>query len=455
MPLLSTCCVLGAIMQTSQSMVSKQRTRSFAVCSVFLTTVASLLLGQNAVHPTARPTPAKIEPHFILIVESVVQDQWTHTLKLVNAPQSATLLNPGQCIRVGIYATGDNRDSYLENTKLSFRVLLAGQDQDHPLAPLTQIKQIKPEGGDFVTAALAAGGIKNPLLTMATLGASAENWCVPSNAGDGTATVEAEAESPSGHQILESATVEVESFETGSKKQFKDANEFFSDFLQTYYRHPNPARLLPALQFLIAQMTEHPHPGVAEDVAAFLSAALKADPVAAKDFLARIAVQPPLTRSFGLLVLRSAGYDISNVLNTFSTQERQKFLSLPPLADPFDLTPTQALFGHLDLMWSTFGATGDFEPVRTIASTLSWRADYDDFEKLRTSSNHPTTLTPSIVRGVTYTAAGWSLSTFQRNDPLVADYIDYMLASPDFSPAIKSELSGLSSNPAFKRANGK
>lgn len=105
-------------------------------------------------------------------------------------------------------------------------------------------------------------------------------------------------------------------------------------------------------------------------------------------------------------------------------------------------------------MWAVFGATGQFRPLQTIASALSWRADYDDFDKLRKSGERPSELTPSIVRGVVYTAAGWSLSSFQRNDPLVADYIDYMRASPDIPQSVKTELAGLATNPAFKRAGG-
>ncbi|HTF43353.1 MAG TPA: hypothetical protein VK641_05625, partial [Terriglobales bacterium] len=115
---------------------------------------------------------------------------------------------------------------------------------------------------------------------------------------------------------------------------------------------------------------------------------------------------------------------------------------------------TRELFQHLDMMWAVFGATGQFKPVETIASALNWRTDYEDFDKMRKTPNHPSTLTPSIVRGVVYTAAGWSLWSFQRNDPLVADYIDYLLASSDTPESVKSELTGLSSNPAFKGAGG-
>ncbi len=422
---------------------------------VVLISAAISLAAQDKTYPSSKPSPPKVEPQIVLLSESVVQVQWTNTLNLVNAPQNVTLLNPGQCIRVGIYSTGDNRDDYLQKTRLSFRVRFADHTDVHALAPLSEFKQIKPEGGDFVTAALGAAGVKVPeqMKTMASLGASADHWCAPIDSNDGKTTVEAEVESPGGHQALTPTSIQVESFESGSRKSFNDAKEL-GVFLQTYYRQPNPARLLPALQFMIAEQTQNPREGQAEILAAFVSAAAKADPVAARDFQTRIAIQPPLTRALGLLILRSAGYDISSVLNALSAEDQKKFLSLTPLQDPYDLTPTNALFQHLDMMWAVFGATGEFEPVKTIASALSWRSDYDEFDKLRQTPNHPSTLTPSIVRGVTYTAAGWSLWSFQRNDPLVADYIDYMLASADTPQAVKSELKGLSTNPAFKRAGG-
>lgn len=419
------------------------------------TWVLSPLQAQDATYPPHKPSPPKIESHIVLLAESVVETQWPHTLNLVNAPQNVTLLNPGQCIRVGIVSTGDDREDYLGKTRFSFRVQFAGHSDVHPLASPAKVKQIKPEGGDFVTAALNAGGVKLPdaMKTMASLGASADRWCVPSDAGDGNATVQAEAETPDGRQVLSSSTIQIESFETGSKKLFKDSQEMGA-FLQTYYKQPNPARLLPALLFVVADQTQNSREGQLEIVATFLSAAAKSDPFAARDLQTRIALQAPRIRALGLLVLSSAGYDISGVLGALSAEDQQKFLSLTPLQDPYDFAPTRELFQHLDMLWGIFGATGQFKPVSTVASALSWRADYEDFDKLRKTPNHPSTLTPSIVRGVVYTAAGWSLGSFQRNDPLVADYIQYMLTSSDTPDTVKSELTGLSTNPAFKRAGG-
>lgn len=429
--------------------------RSIVVSALLVTWAVSSLQSQDATYPPHKPSPPKIEQQVVLLPESVIQTQWPHTLDLVNASQNINLLNPGECIRVGIYSTGDNRDEYLEKTKLSFQAQFSGRTQRYPLAFISQVKRIKPEGGDFVAAALGAAGVKQPegTKTMASLGVSVDRWCAPVDSGDGTATVDTEVQSPSGHQVLNSSAIQVESFGAGSKKVFKDSQEL-GDFLQTYYRQPNSARLIPALQFVIEDETRQPRQGQLEIMTAFVTAALHSDPTAAKDFQIRLAAQQPLTRALGLLVLRSAGYDIGTVLKSLSTEEQGKFASLPQLQDPFDLTPTQDLFQHLDMMWAVFGATGQFKPLQTIASTLSWRSDYEDFEKMRRSKDHPSSLTPSLIRGVVYTAAGWSLRSFQRNDPLAADYIDYLLASSDTPEPVKSELRGLWSNPAFQQAGG-
>jgi hypothetical protein len=417
--------------------------------------VAPSARAQNSSYPPHKSSPPQIDSHIVVLTDSVVREQWTHTLELVNAPQNVSLLNPGECVRVGVIARGDNRDDYLRHTALSFHIRLAGHTDSYPLVPLSEFKRIKPQGGDFVNEALGSAGIKEPaeMDSMASLGASGARWCVPEDAADGTATIEAEVDSPVGHQALSPGSIHIESFQTGSKKAFKDVAELGA-FLQTYYRHPNPGRLLPALQFILAEQTQQRRQGQAEIFAAFLVAALKSNPVAAKDFLMCLRTQAPLTRAFGLLAVRSAGYDISGVLDVLSAQEQEKFRSLPPLPSPYDLTPSQQLFEHLDMLWAVFGATGKFKPVQTISTALGWRTDYEDFEKLRKTPNHSSALTPSIVRAVVYSAAGWSLSSFQRNDPLVADYIQFLRASPDTPKTVKSELAALSSNPAFKRPGG-
>ena len=412
--------------------------------------------GQEAVYPPSKPSPAKIENQIMLLDESVVQKQWTHTLDLVNAPSSLTLLYPGQCVRIGVVATGDNRDEYLRQTKLSFTVGLAGHTESHGSALMSHFKRIKPEGGDFVAGALAAGSIKAPdaIRTMASLGASASHWCVPADARDGAANVDVSIQAPGPAQVSVSSTVGIETFGTGAQKKFKDAEEF-GRFLQTYYQQPTPSRLLPTIEFMVTVQAKQPTQGLAEIVGAFVSAAVRADTAAAHEMLSRIGSESALVRAFALLALRSAGYDIDPSQGRLPREEQAKFKSLPALEDPFDLSASEVLFHHLDMLWAVFGATGEYEPAKTIASALAWRSDYEAFAKVRNNPNRTSELTPSIVRGVVYTAAGWSLRSLQTHDGLVADYIECILASQETSPAIKSELRGLSTNPAFSGPRGR
>lgn len=433
-------------MQSKRFPASTQLVRALAWGLCAIASVAAPLTAQSAAN-TPKSTPAKIGKRDILVFpDSAVAEQWPHTLKLVNAPQNLRLLNPGQCIRIGVVATGDGRDSYLEKTQLAFRVEFAGADNNFPLAVFAEIKQIKPEGGDFVTQALGSINVQNPLLTMASLGASANRWCVPDNAQDGVVTIEAEVDSPGGHQKLDRIEIPVESFETGSKRAFK--NDEAEQFLTKYHDQPEPARLLPALQALGDALRAKPE-NVLSSAATF-SAALKENPAAAKDFMARISTQTGFTRAFGLLALLNAGYDTAPVLKTMTEDEQKMFANRPVLPDPYDFSHPEDVATRFDMLWGVFTTTGQFAPLQKIATALAWRSDWDGFEKARQSSNPPREWTPSIGRGVAYGAAGWSLSSFQRTDPLAADYIEFLIAAPDTPAEIRSELKGLTTNPAFR-----
>jgi len=424
-----------------------------SLISVGFVALAAALPAQPDANPTENHSPPKIEKQIVIFPDSVILEQWPHTLKLVNAPQDLKLLNPGQCIRIGIVATGDDRDSYLESTKVSFRVEFAGKSEEHPLAPLAATKQIKPEGGDFVTAALGSAGIENPLLTMASLGASAESWCVPDEAQDGTATIEAEIESPAGRQKQKSVQIQIESFQTGSKRAFKDVAEF-EEFTMGYHYQSNPARLFPALQFFAADKALSGKQESTYNFVFTLAAALKANPAAAKDFMTRVSAQSGPTRALGTVALFTAGYDIGPVLKTMSPDEQQA-LKDPQLPSPYDFSAPEGIPVQFDSLWGMFCITGDFAPIQKIATGLAWRSDWEDFNKARKSTHPPKEWTPAIGRAMAYSAAGWSIGSFQQTDPLAADYIEYMIALPDTPPDIKSELKGLSTNPAFKRQGDK
>ncbi|HEV2618989.1 MAG TPA: hypothetical protein VGU23_03510, partial [Acidobacteriaceae bacterium] len=119
------------------------------------------------------------------------------------------------------------------------------------------------------------------------------------------------------------------------------------------------------------------------------------------------------------------------------------------LPDPYDMKPGSKLWMNLDLLWSDFIATGRKEPIVAITRSLAWKADYDAFTTMQKQGKKPASLTDSLIRGVTYSAAGWSLSSFDGNDPLAADYIQAIQADPATDPEVKRTLANLHTDPAF------
>ena len=398
--------------------------------------------------------PAKIEKQILIFPDSVVTEQWPHTLKLVNPPQNLKLLNPGECIRIGIVASGDGRDSLLEKTQLSFRVEFAGQVQNHALAAFAGIKQLKPEGLDEVIQVTAAANVAVPPISMASMGASAERWCVPDDAQDGTATIDAEVETPAGHETPLRATILIEGFETGSKRTFKDVDEF-EQYSMGYHSQPNPARLYPTLQFFCSNLKMTSGPEDVEGQVIYLATALKGNPAAAKDFMARVSASSKCVQMAGLLALFMDSYDIAPALQSMGEDERAAFQQRPELSGLYDFSSPADAPAKFDLLWAIFSASGQFVAIQKISTALEWRSDWDEFDKARKSSKRIKEWTPSIGRALAYSAAGWSMSSFQQTDPLAADYIDFLIASPDTSDAVKTELKGLQTNPAFQREEKK
>jgi hypothetical protein len=445
-------------MKFIQFLASIRLMRGVAGCLCVLVATGISAPGQTAGDRTHKSVATKIEKQILIFPDSVVVEQWAHTLRLVNPPQNLKLLNPGECIRIGIVAVGDDRDSLLEKTQLSFRVEFAGQTQDHALAPLSGTKQIKPEGGDFVLQVLAAANVEAPPLSMASMGASSEKWCVPDDAQDGTATIEAEIEFPAGHEKLARATIAIESFETGSKHAFKDEEEM-EKFTMGYHYQPNPARLYPELLIFCSDEKLRSNPDQFMNQAALLSAALKAYPAAARDFLARVATRDECPRHLGLLGLLMAGYDITPALQSMNESDRlviqQLIQQRSELPDPYKFDSPAEIPAKFDMLWAIFCSTGQFAPIQKIASGLVWRSDWEEFDAARKSRKQFKEWTPAIGRAMAYSVSGWSISSFQRSDPLAADYIDFMIASPDTPDAVKTELKGLVTNPAFKQEGDK
>jgi hypothetical protein len=391
----------------------------------------------------------------LVFPDAYATNYWTHTAALVYAPEPLKLANPGQCIRIGVAAQGDNREALIAKTQISYRIRFAGHTDDFPLAAFAQTHPIKPEGGDFVSDVLAVAGIANPIPSMAVLGVSAANWCVPADAADGEASIEGEAATPSGTVKLATQAIKIESFATGAKFVFKDI-EAQSKWTMTYYRQPQPARLIPALRALAVDRKALQNQSGLLNAVAYFANVLKSNPLAAKEFAARIGAESDPTRLIGIGMLRESGFGVQPLVQALGPDERKYFDQPSDLPNPYVFNPADGQDpSRLDLCWAEFLATGRIEPIRQIVSALAWRAEYDAFDKARKDGTLRKQWTPELSHAVTYMAAGWSLSSFKRTDPLVADYLQAIAADPATSAAIKAELKGLDTNPAFRQAHGK
>jgi hypothetical protein len=417
----------------------------FAYC-IFLS-VLVLAWAQDQTYPPKKPVPTHIHPNLVVLADQVVQDQWRATLSLVNGPSDLKQVEPGQCVRFAVIALGDDRDELLGSAKFAFEFNLAGHNQNFAAEPAEAVKQGKPEGGDFVTQALGAAGITNPIPSMATIAASRAKWCAPVDIQDGTATIRATVATADGKSLaLSLRSIDVKTFETARKNAaFTDVNTF-GPWLQHYHAVPDPAELLPGLRIVASDEKARFMP----NIMMFFVSALKASPAAANELLRALPSEGRSVRIYTIPLLSEAGYVTDSLLGEF-TEDQKTVLRAVHLPDPFDLKPDRELPNRMDMLWAVFFATGRVEPVRTVASMLAWRSDYDKFVEMQKSGQKPSEATESIMRGVVYTGAGWSLNALSRKDGLVADYIDAFKSSPDTSATVKAELANLYTNPAFTK----
>ncbi|HEY6348093.1 MAG TPA: hypothetical protein VI636_01665 [Candidatus Angelobacter sp.] len=411
-----------------------------------------LMLGMHGMLCVAqeKPKQAHIESDIWILPEQVVQEQWPATLELVNAPTNLEHVEPGQCVRFGVVATGDGRDVLLKQTKFGFEFSFSGTTQTFVAEPAQAVKQIKPHGGDFVTQALASIKVENPLLTLASLAASRAGWCVPLDAHDGTATLRGTGQTSDGKTVsLKQRRLEVRTYETARKTPpFKDINEVGAWVVQ-YYQAPDPAQLLPALRMVTAVEEVRK----SSNTMAFFIAALKAHKPAAEELMRKLPGEERWVRLYAAAALNWAGYSTDALMSGF-TEKDKSFLSSMQLKNAFDMTPAADIGGRQDMLWSIFFATGDMEPVRVIASELAWADDYRQFKKTFDAGTKPE-WNASTFRAVAYSAAGWSLGRLSHQDPLVADYVDAIRSSPNTLLVVKNELAHLFDNPAFRPLGAK
>ena len=95
-------------------------------------------------------------------------------------------------------------------------------------------------------------------------------------------------------------------------------------------------------------------------------------------------------------------------------------------------------------------ATGDQSYLRAIVDRLDGAEDFPAYQSWAKAHGGVKGMNSRVAEGLVYQIAGWSLGSFQRSDPLVADWLLFWKDDATFPSKSKKEIEGLASNPAFK-----
>jgi hypothetical protein len=414
-----------------------------------LTLLASLLpVSLAAQTPTVvtkgKPTPGFIADKLYVLLDKTVTRDWPKMLPAINVPSTLQDLSPGQCLRVVAVSAGDGHETLLAGAQIGFTVQFAGHSDDLPLAAAASYKQIKPVGSDFVMDALRAGGVHYDLPTTATIAASAESWCVPADAQAGPVEIRATLITGKQRKTMDLVTLPVLTPENPPAAPFSD-DKGLEAWLQTYHDHPQAALLGVAMDRAVSDELTSPL------IDEFFVVALRRDAATAARLGPWLAKANHKTRVTALSLLAQARVTLLQP-PTLTDNDKVLLAAAPKLPDPFTVSSDQEQFSKLDMLWVNFSVTGDRAAIDALTGMLTWKTDYEAFQTLRASHQPIPGLTPSIVRGVAYTAVGWSLGSFQRTDPLASDYIAAIAADPSTPSVVKQELAVLDTDPAFKQS---
>lgn len=137
------------------------------------------------------------------------------------------MVEPGQCVQFGVTATGEDRDRLLQDSKFNLSIEFAGKTEAFQIAGPQALKDLKLEGGDFVTEALGVAGIKNPISSQVAIAVPPGRWCVPLDGSDGCTTIRGNVITMNGRSIsLKSRSIQVKTFATArNTTPFKTADE--------------------------------------------------------------------------------------------------------------------------------------------------------------------------------------------------------------------------------------
>lgn len=380
----------------------------------------------------------------------------------VNPPIFLSTVYPGQRVAVGLLSQGPDRATLFDGVTASIRIsrLSRSQSEWHEVKPRA-IRAIKAEGADFSLMALRAGGISaselakmEEMTSLVTLAVFNADLVVP--AADVGNEVEIRLTISGTAQPVTISPVRLE-IRTAAQWLGKPAPALaqIDHQLNRDCSDLPPGQLLSWFKTLAADPHHDAPPLRALFAVAFQSnEALRA---AAVDVWPK---QDPAVQDALLRSLRLAGIDVGALLPTLPAEKIALLNAIAPLGDVrqlpqftdrAELKDVAWLGSAMDQCWGAWMATGDKVYLQSIVSYLAYAEDFPALKRWKETRGGEKGLTPAVARGLGYQTAGWSLGSFMRTDPHVADWLLYWQNDTTVPETIRKQLASLMTNPAFRR----
>jgi hypothetical protein len=371
-------------------------------------------------------------------------------------------LAPGQGFQIALVADENGREALLLGRTLNVRITTsAGSVEKRDLKPVA-IRNIKATGADMVLRVLEAGGIRKEdkatleqASSMVSFAVFDPVWGAPALAKAEDIQIEAilaggAVPPPS----LKPVTLKLRpwsSWQAGPDLDKAGMEKLMSGF----HEDPKPGRLIPLLK--AAARTE----GLQQhSIYSFLVTAFREYPMAREEGVRALPTFDPLCRWAFLLVLRLGGEDIAGMMDGLPEDAKASLKEVRPLRDPRIFTPfrdpvdPQQVGGvgiPMDQCWGGWMATGDPSYLQGLVGLLQGAPDFPVFEAWQKAKGGVKGLNARAAQGLAYQIAGWSLYSFQRTDPQVADWLLFWQQDPHLSQGVRDQIKGLPGNPAFRR----
>ncbi len=380
----------------------------------------------------------------------------------VNAPGQMEVLSPGDRISLALAADGADREKLFEGRTLIVRIECGGTvSEDQGLKPIA-IRRIKAQGADMALWVLKASGIGESdrarleqATSVVSLAVFRPSWTAPDVAQAQEVRIQVTVMGGATPEpTLEPVRIKLRPWTDWANDPATEQATLNGHFNQ--YRDNATGGLLFSMLKGVTAAGSLRAPPVAE----YFAISFKRNPAAAAAALTQLPSFSPDMQYATLLVLRLGGTDITRQLQVLPPETQALLRSIGPLEDPpklltfTDPVSVQAVRGignPMDQCWGAWMASGDPVYLRELVGLLDNAQDFPAFQAWTDAKGGAQGLNSRVARGLAYQIAGWSIGSFQRTDPHVADWLLFWQNDPAFPKSLRKEIESLLTNPAFRR----